>query len=159
MVCTKRPMGCQFLNTHSRSISAVFNCNTNIQIGDHSQVFYSTLYCGKSTQKEDAERQQRISLSINKRLLRIEGEVLYGTRTNDKVQDGFVEGLCRTLSGMNAATSRNATSATLQHLLVSNGGSQFNFSHGFGNLLVGQLEATLGMMGHRCVSTNKHLQR
>jgi len=143
MVRTRRPMGCQFLNTHSRSISEVFNCNTNIQIGDRSQVFYSTLYCGKSTQKEDAERQQRISHSINRRLLRIEGEVLDGTRTNDEVQDGFVEGLCRTLSGMNAATSRNVISATLQHLLVSNGGSRFNFSHGFGNLLVGQLEATL----------------
>ena len=34
MVRKKRPMGCQFLNTHSRSISEVFNCNTNIQIGD-----------------------------------------------------------------------------------------------------------------------------
>ena len=73
----------------------------------------------------------------------MEGEVLDGTRNNGKVQDGFVEGLCRTLSGMNAAISRNIISATLQHLLVSNGGSRFNFSHGFGNLLVGQLEATL----------------
>ena len=77
------------------------------------------------------------------RLLRIEEEVLDGTRTNDEVQYGFVEGLCRTLSGMNAATSRNVISAPLQHLLVSNGGSRFNFLHGFGNLLVGQLEATL----------------
>ena len=126
MVHTRRPMGCQFLNTHSRSISEVFNCNTNIQIGDRSQVFYSTLYCRKSIQKEDAERQQRISHSINRRLLCMEGE-----------------GLCRTLSGMNAVPSRNVISATLQHLLVSNGGSQFNFSHSFGNLLVGQLEATL----------------
>ena len=73
----------------------------------------------------------------------MEEEVLDGTRTNDKVQDGFVEGLYHTLSGMNAATSRNVISATLQHLLVSNGGSQFNFSHDFRNLLVGQLEATL----------------
>ena len=73
----------------------------------------------------------------------MEEEFLDGTRTNDEVQDGFVEGLCCTLSGMNAAPSRNVISATLQHLLVSNGGCQFNFSHGFGNLLVGQLEATL----------------
>ena len=122
MVCKKRPMGCQYLNTHSKSISDVFNCNTNIQIGDRSQVFYSTLYCGKSTQKEDAERQQRISDSINRRLLRIEGEVSDGTRTEEEVQNGFVEGLCRTLSGMNAATSRNVISATMQHLIVSNGG-------------------------------------
>ena len=143
MVHKKRPMGCQYLNTHSKPISDVLNCNTNIQIGDRSQVFYSTLYCGKSTQKEDAERQQRINHNINRRLLRIEGEVLDGTRVNEEVQDGFVEGLCRMLSGMNAATSRNVISATMQHLLVSNGGSRFNFSHGFGNLLVGQLEATL----------------
>ena len=47
------------------------------------------------------------------------------------------------LSGMNAATSRNVISATIQHLLVSNSGSRFNFSHGFGNLLLGELEATL----------------
>ena len=136
-------MGCQYMNTHSKPISDVFNCNTNIQIGDRSQVFYSTLYCGKSTQKEDSERQQRISDSINRRLLRIESEILDGTRTKDEVQDGFVEGLCRMLSGMNAATSRNVISATMQHLLVSNGGSRFNFSHGFGNLLLGQLETTL----------------
>ena len=127
MVRTRRPMGCQFLNTHSRSISEVFNCNTNIQIGDRSQVFYSTLYCEKSTQKEDAEQQQRISHSINRRLLRMEGEVLDGTRTNDEVQDGFVEGLYSMLSGMNAATSINVISATLQHLLVSNEGIQLNF--------------------------------
>ena len=143
MVRQRRPMGCQYMNTHSKPISDVFNCNTNIQIGDRSQVFYSTLYCGKSTQKEDSERQQRISDSINRRLLRIESEILDGTRTEDEVQDGFVEGLCRMLSGMNAATSRNVISATMQHLLVSNGGSRFNFSHGFGNLLLGQLEATL----------------
>ena len=73
----------------------------------------------------------------------MEEEFLDGTRTNDEVQDGFVKGLCRTLSGMNAAISRNVISATLQHLLVSNGGSRFKFSHSFGNLLVGQLEATL----------------
>ena len=73
----------------------------------------------------------------------MEEEFLDGTRAYEEVQDGFVEGLCRTLSGMNAATLRNVISATLQHLLVSNGGSRFNFSHGFGNLLVGQLEAPL----------------
>jgi hypothetical protein len=31
------------------------NCNTNIQIGDASQVFYSTLYTSKSMQEEDNE--------------------------------------------------------------------------------------------------------
>lgn len=139
----KRPMGCQYMNTHCKSIAEVFNCNTNIRIGDRSQVFYSTLYCGKSTQKEDSERVQRINTAINKRLLRIQEQVLSGERKEDEIQDGFVEGLCRMLSAMNAATTRHVVSATMAHLLVCSGGDRFMFSHGFGNLLVGQLEATL----------------
>jgi hypothetical protein len=69
--------------------------------------------------------------------------VLSGERKEDEVQDGFVEGLCRMLSAMNAATTRHVVSATMAHLLVCSGGDRFMFSHGFGNLLVGQLEATL----------------
>ena len=38
----------------------MFNCNTNMQIGDISQVYYSTLYGSKSTQKDDSERVQQI---------------------------------------------------------------------------------------------------
>ena len=139
----RRPMGCQFINTHCKPISQVFNCNTNIRIGDRSQVYYSTLYCGKSTQKEDAERVQRINNWTYKRLLRIEDQVLQNTRDQEEVPDGFVEGLCRMLSAMNAATTRNVVSATMAHLLVSMGGNRFMFSHGFGNLLIGQLEAAL----------------
>jgi hypothetical protein len=60
MVLPKRPMGCQFINAHNKTISEVFNFNTNIQIGDASQVFYSTLYTSKSTQDEDSEKQIRI---------------------------------------------------------------------------------------------------
>lgn len=136
-------MGCQYLNTHNKSISEVINCNTNIQIGDRSQVFYSTMYCGKNTQKEDAERQQRIMDASNRRLFRIQGEIIDGKRKPEEIQDGFVEGLCRLLSGLNAATTRNVISATMQHLLICNGGSRFQFSHGFGVLLIGQLEASL----------------
>jgi hypothetical protein len=55
MVLPKRPMGCQFVNTHNKPISEVFNFNTNIQIGDASQVLYSTLYTSKSTQDEDSK--------------------------------------------------------------------------------------------------------
>ena len=143
MLMTRRPMGCQYLNTHNKSISEVINCNTNIQIGDRSQVFYSTMYCGKNTQKEDAERQQRIMDASNRRLFRIQGEIIDGKRKPEEIQDGFVEGLCRLLSGLNAATTRNVISATMQHLLICNGGSRFQFSHGFGVLLIGQLEASL----------------
>ena len=78
MLEQKRPMGCQYMNTHCKAISEVFNCNTNIQIGDRSQVFYSTLYCGKSTQKDNAERTQRINVVICRRLLLIQQEVHSG---------------------------------------------------------------------------------
>ena len=143
MLMNRRLMGCQYINTHNKSISEVINCNTNIQIGDRSQFFYSTMYCGKNTQKEDAECQQRIMDASNRRLFRIQGEIIDGKRKPDEIQDGFLKGLCQLLSGLNAATTRNVISATMQHLLICNGGSRFQFSHGFGVLLIGQLEAAL----------------
>jgi hypothetical protein len=60
MVIPKRPMGCQFINAHNKTISEVFNSNTNIQIGDALQVFYSILNTSKSTQDEDSKKQLRI---------------------------------------------------------------------------------------------------
>ena len=53
LVLPKKPMGCQFINAHNTTILHVLNCNTNIQIGDASQVFHTTLYTCKSTQEED----------------------------------------------------------------------------------------------------------
>jgi hypothetical protein len=47
------------------------------------------------------------------------------------------------LSGLQAATSRHTVSATMAHLIVSLKGTRFQYSHGFGSLLVSQLEATL----------------
>ena len=44
---------------------------------------------------------------------------------------------------MNAATSRDVVYSTMAHLLICNDGTRFVYSHGFGNLLIGQLEATL----------------
>ena len=131
------------MNTHCKAISEAFNCNTNIQIGDRSQVFYSTLYCGKSTKKDDAEKTQRVNVAIVRRLLCIQQGVLSGKCKLDEIQQGFVEGLCRMLSAMYAAQTRNVVSTTMGHLLVCNGGTRFMFSHGFGSLLVGQLEETL----------------
>ncbi len=66
MVLPKRPMGCQFINTHNKPISEVFNFNTNIQIGNASQIFYSTLYTSKSTQDEDSKKQIRIGHAVIK---------------------------------------------------------------------------------------------
>jgi hypothetical protein len=59
------------------------------------------------------------------------------------LEPSFREGLFRVLSGLNAATTRNVISATMVHLIPSNGGSRFVFSHNFSELLVGQMEATL----------------
>jgi diphthamide biosynthesis methyltransferase len=64
-------MGCQFINAHNTTISNVLNCNTNIQIGDASQVFYSTLYTSKSTQEEDNEKQIRTGRAVIKRIKRV----------------------------------------------------------------------------------------
>jgi len=139
----KRPMGCQYINTHNMALARVLNCNTNIQIGDPSSIFYTTLYGTKDTQKEDCEAPQRVQNVCTRKLLKAESEVLDGTRQPDEVQDGFVEGLCMMLAAMNAATSRLKVSTVMSHLLVCNGGTRFTFSHDFGNLLVSQLEATL----------------
>ena len=49
----------------------VLSCNTNIQIGNVSQVFYSTLYTSKSTQEEDSEKQLRIGRAVIKRIQRL----------------------------------------------------------------------------------------
>jgi hypothetical protein len=68
MVLPKQPMGCQFINVHNKPISEVFNFNTNIQIGDAPQVFYSTLYTSKSTQDKDSKKQIRIGRAVIKRI-------------------------------------------------------------------------------------------
>ena len=80
-------MQCQFINNHHKSVSEVFNCNTNIQIGDRSQIFYSTLYCGKSTQKEDAECIQGVNTTVHKRFLRVQEQVFSG-----KINSGEFQG-------------------------------------------------------------------
>ena len=121
----KRPMGCQFINTHNVAVSEVFNCNTNIAIGGPDTVYYATVYGSKNTQADDVDQQQAISNSANKRLLRVEQEILDGTCKVDKVQDGFVEGLYRILAGMNAATLRYNVSTVMSHLMVCNGGTWF----------------------------------
>ena len=56
----KHALGCGYVNIYNMACLDVFNCNTNVQIGDISQVYYSTLYGSKSTQKEDSKRVQRL---------------------------------------------------------------------------------------------------
>ncbi len=129
-------MGCQFINAHNKAISNVFNLNTNIQIGDAFQVFYSTLYTSKSTQDEDSEKQIRIRCAVIKRIKRVLND-------KHKGEPSFGEGLSRVLSGLYAATTRNVISATMAHLIPCNDGSRFVYSHTCSDLLVGQMEAAL----------------
>ncbi len=60
-----------------------------------------------------------------------------------KLQPRFCEGLCRVLSGLNAASARNIIRAILAQLIPSKGGLHFVFSHDFSDLLRSQMEATL----------------
>jgi hypothetical protein len=144
-------MGCQFINAHSHPISAVFNFNTNISIGDVSHVYYSLLYSSKSTQEEDSKKQLQIGCGVIKRIKQLLEEkhlhpgtpgVVGGDMSEDgtnqqRYEPSFGEGLSRVLSGINAATTRNVISATMAHLIPCNGGSRFVFSHEFSDLLVG----------------------
>lgn len=143
LVEPKRPMGCQYINVHNDALSRVLNCNTNVQIGDVCQVYYSTLYNIKNNQKEDSERQDRVNNAIHNRILRIDEELMNGTRSPEEVQEGFTEGLCRMLGALNASTSRFVVGTTMAHLMVCQGGTRFKMSHSTGNLLITQLEATL----------------
>ena len=69
--------------------------------------------------------------------------LLGGTRKPDEVQQGFTSGLCNVLVALNAATSRYKVSVVMLHRIVSNGGTQFNFSHGFADSLISQLDAVI----------------
>ena len=53
MVIPRRHLGCKSLNQHNVPISEVIACNTNILLGDLSQMYYCTLFSSKSTQQED----------------------------------------------------------------------------------------------------------
>jgi hypothetical protein len=129
-------MGCQFINAHNIPISEVFNFNTNIQIGDASQAFYSTLYTSKSTLEEDSEKQILIECAVIKRIKHILEEKQHSVSVDQSTdamnqarkETSFREELSRVLSGLNAATARVVISATMVHLIPCNNGSQF-FSH------------------------------
>jgi hypothetical protein len=121
-------MGCQFINAHNEPISEVFNFNTNIQIGDASQVFYSTLYTSKSTQEEDSKKTIQIGCAIINKINHLFEEKQHSVSEDQSTdamnqarkEPSFGEGLSRVLSGLNAATTRNVISATMVHLKPCN---------------------------------------
>ena len=143
MVIPKRTMGCQYVNVHNPTLAEIFNCNTNVQVGDPFHMYYITLYNLKSTQEEDSEQNRRVAQTITRRLIRIQDEICAGLRDKGDDKSDFVEGLCRILGGMHAATSNYVVSATMGHLLICQDGTRFKFSHNFLDLLVGQMEAAL----------------
>ena len=148
IVQTKRTMGSQYLNTHSVPISVVCGCNTNVQTGEPCHMFYTCKYSIKNNQKEDAERFIRIGSQVCKRLMRMRTIALENaTNNNDNplsVEDtlgagpDFTEGLSRMLSGMCACMSKAVCSSPMAHLIVSNDGSRFQYSHGHTHLLATQ---------------------
>ena len=65
MIIPQQPMGCQYVNVYNSTISELFGCNTNVQVGDPIHMFYITLYNLNSTQKEEVngvETSQSLSL-------------------------------------------------------------------------------------------------
>ncbi len=85
----------------------------------------------------------------------LENHLMMGNQA--MLEPSFCEGLCRVLSGLNAATTRNVISATIAHLIPLYGGSCFVFSQGFSDLLVGQFEAILdGQDVNVRIRTSKH---
>jgi hypothetical protein len=76
------------------------------------------LYTCKSTQEEDSEKQLRIGHAVIKRIKRLLEETRSGESYNDgcnqaTLEPSLHERLCRVLSGLNAATTRNIISATM----------------------------------------------
>ena len=145
MILPRRPLGCQYLNTHNLPISTIFNCNSNVIMGDASNTFYLTLYTSKSTQKEDSEKKERIMKKLIRRLKRLQMERERNLIEDDEDDDrgDFVKGLSMMMSAMNASTSRDVVSSTMAHYLVTHGGSRFSASHKPKHLLLKQLEETL----------------
>ena len=178
---SKRSVGSQYLNTHSKTITEVFGCNSNIQMGSPRCVFYVVHYSTKSTQKEDRGADyDRISNQVMHRMrrekLRIEKEIASQTQiennnnpnnnnpndnnhnhnnpndNNERDDDDrnpqpqeldenywFREALIRFLIGMSTHVSQDVISSTMAHLMISQKGSRFTFSHDFRNLLAGQM--------------------
>lgn len=151
---TRRPMGCQYLNTHSIPASAIFGCNTNVQFGSVPHAYYTTLYTSKNTQKDDAEKHRRIGIAVCRRLWRmreitrsnnLDSMIAQSTTIEDPSHSSesdsdanWTEGLSRVLSGMCATLTKSVCSSPLAHLIMSLDGSRFQYSHGFAPLLVRQ---------------------
>ena len=157
-VLSTRNDGSQYLNTHSRTVTEKFGCNSNIQMGSPRCVFYVVHYTTKLTQKEDrGPDYDRIGKQVIKRILKERNKLSSDSadavrcgdlgihlvnETEDRLANPdscFREGLCRYLIGMSVHLSQDVVSATMAHLIMSKKGSRFSFSHEFQNLMVSQM--------------------
>jgi hypothetical protein len=132
MLVPHRETGCEYINTYNQVCSDIFNCNTNIQIRDIWEIYYSILYGSKSTQKEGSKRVQHMLHAVIKRLLKIEEDMVLGKKSTLDAQETFTKNLTILLSCNFKACVR----ATMAHLLVSLNGTRFTYSHDFSHLLV-----------------------
>ena len=60
----KRLIEYHYVNAWNETLSEVFNCNINIQVGEPCHLLYTNLYNLKSIEKEGSERQQQIFEAI-----------------------------------------------------------------------------------------------
>eukprot|EP00986_Skeletonema_menzelii_P013820 scaffold8448_cov188-Skeletonema_menzelii.AAC.1 len=142
----KRKNGSQFLNQYNIPVSGLLGCNTNITMGDWSHTYYTTLYSTKDTQAEDKAAYHRVIASLGRRLWRQQQEHLTQAKNEDDIQEQekcHIEGLGRVITGLNALLSRDVVSSTMAHLLISQGGERFTYSHSFSHLLLHNLENVL----------------
>jgi len=168
MILPRRTNGSQFLNQHNVPISDVLACNTNVTLGDPSHTYYTTLYKSKDTQAEDKMAYHRVNASLGRRLWRAqqqqqqqqqhqqeqlqqeqeqheEKEGRGGKQEETDIDDQTcpVEGLGRVMTGINALLSRDIVSSTMAHLLISQGGERFTYSHEFFSISLQNIENVL----------------
>lgn len=160
-IIPKRDIGSQFINQHSVTIADLLACNTNVTIGDPSQIYYATLYKSKDTQAEDKTAMLRINGSFGRKVWRrkqrlmmeraqraqnngnINGNADADADAGDEPIACHIEGLSCVMSGLNALLSSNVVSSTMAHLLISQDGERFVYSHEFSHLLLSQMEDVL----------------
>lgn len=144
-VFPQRDFGDQYLNVHSKIMSNIFACNTNVQIGDIGHLFYNTIYTSKTTQGEDSRNFLFISNAyamafqrqIEKQQKESNGSSA-STSSSDEAPD-FVEGLIRVMAGIRAHMASTIISAPMAHLLCTRN-SRFQLSHETKGLPIAQLE-------------------
>ena len=103
-------MGSQFLKEHSPVLTEVFGANSNLQVGNPAHLFYNTLYTSKNSQNEDQSRYNVIATSIIRRIVRLHQDARI-QQDGSQDQADYLEGLCRFLSGMTAAMSKDIVSS------------------------------------------------